>query len=188
MIGHVVYWFFFNLQDDIQNIRNSGPSWGLLRHSISKAYKCTIIIRPGHGSFLFYVLSPASLFNAGRLIQHEGNEYAASCVNKTRNSSSALQQLQFKLSKKTTNSGRGTTTAFHLSAIADSFFTCLLIHQISQLNNFKLREVALWTNHRVMEWLRSVDLSEYAPNLRGSGVHGAFMVRFFMMPSTSLVC
>ncbi|XP_070553834.1 LOW QUALITY PROTEIN: liprin-beta-1-like [Ptychodera flava] len=37
-------------------------------------------------------------------------------------------------------------------------------------------EVMLWTNHRVMEWLRSVDLSEYAPNLRGSGVHGAFMV------------
>ncbi|XP_069173924.1 LOW QUALITY PROTEIN: uncharacterized protein Liprin-beta [Procambarus clarkii] len=37
-------------------------------------------------------------------------------------------------------------------------------------------EVALWTNHRVMEWLRTVDLSEYAPNLRGSGVHGALMV------------
>ncbi len=30
-------------------------------------------------------------------------------------------------------------------------------------------EVVLWTNHRVMEWLRSIDLSEYAPNLRGSG-------------------
>jgi hypothetical protein len=30
-------------------------------------------------------------------------------------------------------------------------------------------EVMLWTNHRVMEWLRSIDLSEYAPNLRGSG-------------------
>ncbi len=27
-----------------------------------------------------------------------------------------------------------------------------------------------------MEWLRSIDLSEYAPNLRGSGVHGAIMV------------
>ena len=37
-------------------------------------------------------------------------------------------------------------------------------------------EVVYWTNHRVMEWLRSVDLSEYAPNLRGSGVHGALMV------------
>nr|KAG5700320.1 hypothetical protein BaRGS_002666 [Batillaria attramentaria] len=37
-------------------------------------------------------------------------------------------------------------------------------------------EVMLWTNHRVMEWLRTIDLSEYAPNLRGSGVHGALMV------------
>ena len=37
-------------------------------------------------------------------------------------------------------------------------------------------EVILWSNHRVMEWLRTIDLSEYAPNLRGSGVHGALMV------------
>ncbi|XP_064634514.1 liprin-beta-1-like isoform X5 [Lineus longissimus] len=37
-------------------------------------------------------------------------------------------------------------------------------------------EVMLWTNHRVMDWLRSIDLSEYAPNMRGSGVHGALMV------------
>ncbi|KAE8753153.1 hypothetical protein FOCC_FOCC000076 [Frankliniella occidentalis] len=37
-------------------------------------------------------------------------------------------------------------------------------------------EVVLWTNHRVMEWLRVVDLAEYAPNLRGSGVHGGLMV------------
>jgi len=36
--------------------------------------------------------------------------------------------------------------------------------------------VALWTNNRVMEWLRTANLSEYAPNLRGSGVHGALMV------------
>ena len=28
----------------------------------------------------------------------------------------------------------------------------------------------------MMEWLRHVDLSEYAPNLRGSGVHGALLV------------
>ncbi|XP_077517130.1 liprin-beta 1 isoform X2 [Amblyomma americanum] len=37
-------------------------------------------------------------------------------------------------------------------------------------------DVSLWTNHRVMEWLRTVDLSEYAPNLRGSGVHGALLI------------
>ncbi|XP_053689132.1 liprin-beta-2 isoform X3 [Sabethes cyaneus] len=37
-------------------------------------------------------------------------------------------------------------------------------------------EVQLWSCHRVMEWLRAVDLSEYAPNLRGAGVHGALMM------------
>ncbi|KAJ8281357.1 hypothetical protein GJAV_G00066670 [Gymnothorax javanicus] len=37
-------------------------------------------------------------------------------------------------------------------------------------------EVAQWSNHRVMEWLRSVDLAEYAPNLRGSGVHGGLII------------
>ena len=36
--------------------------------------------------------------------------------------------------------------------------------------------VSLWTNHRVMEWLRHVDLGEYAPNLRGSGVHGGLLI------------
>ncbi|XP_024296132.2 liprin-beta-2 isoform X7 [Oncorhynchus tshawytscha] len=37
-------------------------------------------------------------------------------------------------------------------------------------------EVIQWSNHRVMEWLRAVDLAEYAPNLRGSGVHGGLIV------------
>ena len=37
-------------------------------------------------------------------------------------------------------------------------------------------QVALWTNNRVMEWLRSANLAEYAPNLRGSGVHGALVI------------
>ncbi|XP_029676628.1 liprin-beta-2-like [Formica exsecta] len=36
--------------------------------------------------------------------------------------------------------------------------------------------VTLWTNHRVMEWLRVVDLAEYAPNMRGSGVHGGLII------------
>ncbi|XP_071056703.1 liprin-beta-2 isoform X3 [Onthophagus taurus] len=38
------------------------------------------------------------------------------------------------------------------------------------------KSIALWTTHRVMEWLKAVDLAEYAPNLRGSGVHGGLMV------------
>ncbi|XP_051628352.1 liprin-beta-1 isoform X12 [Manacus candei] len=46
----------------------------------------------------------------------------------------------------------------------------------SDESNVTPSEVTQWTNHRVMEWLRSVDLAEYAPNLRGSGVHGGLMV------------
>ncbi|KAM4721630.1 liprin-beta-2 isoform 2-T2 [Rhinophrynus dorsalis] len=43
-------------------------------------------------------------------------------------------------------------------------------------NNISPSEVVQWSNHRVMEWLRSVDLAEYAPNLRGSGVHGGLII------------
>ncbi|XP_049825981.1 liprin-beta-1 isoform X4 [Aethina tumida] len=38
------------------------------------------------------------------------------------------------------------------------------------------KDISLWTTHRVMEWLKAVDLAEYAPNLRGAGVHGGLMV------------
>uniref|UniRef100_A0A669C488 PPFIA binding protein 2 n=1 Tax=Oreochromis niloticus TaxID=8128 RepID=A0A669C488_ORENI len=43
-------------------------------------------------------------------------------------------------------------------------------------SQFTPSEVVQWSNHRVMEWLRSVDLAEYAPNLRGSGVHGGLIM------------
>ncbi|XP_040893613.1 liprin-beta-2b isoform X1 [Toxotes jaculatrix] len=46
----------------------------------------------------------------------------------------------------------------------------------SNENQFTPSEVVQWSNHRVMEWLRSVDLAEYAPNLRGSGVHGGLIM------------
>ncbi|XP_002030416.2 liprin-beta-2 [Drosophila sechellia] len=36
--------------------------------------------------------------------------------------------------------------------------------------------VELWTAHRIMGWLQTIDLSEYTPNLRGAGVHGALML------------
>lgn len=46
----------------------------------------------------------------------------------------------------------------------------------AQQTSWRPEEVSLWTSHRVMEWLRSIDLSEYAPNLRGSGVHGSLIL------------
>ncbi|NXS67936.1 LIPB1 protein, partial [Pandion haliaetus] len=58
----------------------------------------------------------------------------------------------------------------------NSFEPNCLRRRPSDENNVTPSEVTQWTNHRVMEWLRSVDLAEYAPNLRGSGVHGGLMV------------
>uniref|UniRef100_A0A915KB37 SAM domain-containing protein n=1 Tax=Romanomermis culicivorax TaxID=13658 RepID=A0A915KB37_ROMCU len=36
--------------------------------------------------------------------------------------------------------------------------------------------VQYWTQHFVSEWLRTIDLSEFTPNLMCAGVHGALMV------------
>ncbi|KAM3588175.1 uncharacterized protein V6R79_023579 [Siganus canaliculatus] len=58
----------------------------------------------------------------------------------------------------------------------NSFDPSCLRRRPSDENNVTPAEISQWTNHRVMEWLRSVDLAEYAPNLRGSGVHGGLMV------------
>lgn len=49
-----------------------------------------------------------------------------------------------------------------------------LVRRLEDPNKDK---VLLWTSHCIMEWLRLVDLAEYAPNLRGSGVHGSLMVK-----------
>jgi len=49
-----------------------------------------------------------------------------------------------------------------------------------------MAEIMHWSNHRVMEWLRSIDLSEYAPNLRGSGVSGALIILELRFNATTL--
>lgn len=50
--------------------------------------------------------------------------------------------------------------------------------QLTNTNNNRSSntELTLWTCHRVMEWLRLIDFAEFAPNLRGSGVHGGLLV------------
>lgn len=52
-------------------------------------------------------------------------------------------------------------------------------------------ELPLWTCHRVMEWLRLIEFAEFAPNLRGSGVHGgliAYEDGFNINTMCSLLC
>ena len=31
----------------------------------------------------------------------------------------------------------------------------------------------VWSNERIVKWLKKIGLTEYADNLRGTGVHGA---------------
>lgn len=38
-----------------------------------------------------------------------------------------------------------------------------------------LPDVMVWSNERVMCWVQSLGLKEYADNLRESGVHGALL-------------
>ncbi|XP_075881539.1 kazrin, periplakin interacting protein b isoform X6 [Nelusetta ayraudi] len=37
------------------------------------------------------------------------------------------------------------------------------------------RDPIVWTCHRVMKWIRDIDLKEFAGNLQGKGIHGALM-------------
>ncbi|KAE8298423.1 Kazrin [Larimichthys crocea] len=37
------------------------------------------------------------------------------------------------------------------------------------------RDPIVWTCHRVMKWIRDIDLKEFADNLQGKGIHGALM-------------
>ncbi len=39
-------------------------------------------------------------------------------------------------------------------------------------------EVEKWTHSCVIQWLKSIDLAEFTPNLMFSGIHGALMVLF----------
>jgi len=48
---------------------------------------------------------------------------------------------------------------------------CLTRRSVPGEGQPSANDIALWTSHRVMEWLRAVDLAEYAPNLRGSGTY-----------------
>ncbi|XP_072128955.1 liprin-beta-2-like isoform X12 [Mobula birostris] len=59
---------------------------------------------------------------------------------------------------------------------ANKFHPNCLRRRPSNENHTTPSDVVQWSNHRVMEWLRSVDLAEYAPNLRGSGVHGGLVI------------
>jgi hypothetical protein len=62
----------------------------------------------------------------------------------------------------------------HLSSLGSSYDGSLSAS--NRLNNVSTDQLCVWSSHRVMEWLRSIDLSEFVANLRGSGVHGGLII------------
>lgn len=85
------------------------------------------------------------------------------------------------LSLKITSQLHHSSIRWGLKVLRDNNFeqTCLKRRGGADENNINEwipEEISLWTSHRVMEWLRSIDLSEFASNLRGSGVHGGLIV------------
>ncbi|KAL3319519.1 PTPRF interacting protein binding protein [Cichlidogyrus casuarinus] len=42
--------------------------------------------------------------------------------------------------------------------------------------NFAPQEICLWSHHRIVAWLESIEFAEYVAELRGSGLHGALFI------------
>lgn len=48
-----------------------------------------------------------------------------------------------------------------------------LLEKRRQMCAEEAKDVLVWSNERIIKWLQGIGLSEYADNLRGTGVHGA---------------
>lgn len=67
------------------------------------------------------------------------------------------------------------STRQRLNQVADDLISTPL-KRVGAADLVNQLDVPLWTCHKVMEWLRMIDFAEFAPNLRGSGVHGGLIV------------
>ncbi|XP_012347203.1 kazrin isoform X12 [Apis florea] len=87
------------------------------------------------------------------------------------------------LSKKELEKLLGVTRKFHQASIVHGIHLLRMLnydrqalavrrHQCEQVDTDPL----VWTNQRFIRWARNIDLTEYAENLKDSGVHGALVV------------
>lgn len=87
------------------------------------------------------------------------------------------------LTKKDLEKYLGVTRKFHQVSIMHGiqllrmvkFDRQILSQRRSHSENMDV-DPLVWTNQRFIKWVRSIDLVEYAENLRDSGVHGALVV------------
>ncbi|KAG7196433.1 hypothetical protein KM043_018537 [Ampulex compressa] len=87
------------------------------------------------------------------------------------------------LSKKELEKLLGVSRKFHQASIVHGIHLLRMLnydrqalavrrHQCEQVDTDPL----VWTNQRFIRWARNIDLTEYAENLKDSGVHGALVV------------
>ncbi|XP_033336037.1 liprin protein kazrin isoform X14 [Megalopta genalis] len=87
------------------------------------------------------------------------------------------------LGKKELEKLLGVTRKFHQASIVHGIHLLRMLnydrqalavrrHQCEQVDTDPL----VWTNQRFIRWARNIDLTEYAENLKDSGVHGALVV------------
>ncbi|XP_026131407.1 kazrin, periplakin interacting protein b isoform X1 [Carassius auratus] len=75
------------------------------------------------------------------------------------------------------------TNKFHVTSILSAIQLLQMLNfdketiqaRRAQCENRDLDPV-VWTSHRVIKWIRDIDLKEYADGLQNSGIHGAVMV------------
>ncbi|XP_023162528.2 kazrin isoform X2 [Drosophila hydei] len=87
------------------------------------------------------------------------------------------------LSKKELEKFLGVTRKFHQASIVHGIHVLRIVKYDRQ--TLAMRRVQsetvdtdpiVWTNQRFIRWVRSIDLGEYAENLKDSGVHGGLVV------------
>ncbi|XP_059613373.1 kazrin isoform X2 [Phlebotomus argentipes] len=87
------------------------------------------------------------------------------------------------LSKKELEKMLGVTRKFHQASIVHGIHVLRIIkYDRQELAMRRLQSESLdsdpivWTNQRFIRWVRSIDLAEYADNLKDSGVHGGLVI------------
>ncbi|XP_046390832.1 kazrin isoform X3 [Ischnura elegans] len=87
------------------------------------------------------------------------------------------------LSKKELEKYLGVTRKFHQASIVHGIHLLRMMKYDRQALAVRRRQCEnidadplVWTNQRIIRWARNIDLTEYADNLKDSGVHGALVV------------
>uniref|UniRef100_UPI00358E5FC0 kazrin-like isoform X3 n=1 Tax=Myxine glutinosa TaxID=7769 RepID=UPI00358E5FC0 len=87
------------------------------------------------------------------------------------------------LMRKDLEKGLGIVSKFHQSSMLHGIellrsvcFNRELLSKRRQLCETLDLDTFVWTNHRVIRWMKSIDLQQFADNLLNSGVHGALLV------------